>query len=139
MSTEQNKTMVRRVFEEGINNNDPAVFEQVIGPSYVNHDMPTPAPGREGFKQVIAMFIAAFPDMRVTVEDVLAEGDKVASRGEMTGTHRGAFMGIPPTGKQVRVAYQDVWRVADGKLVENWVRLDMLAMMQQLGAVPAGA
>jgi steroid delta-isomerase-like uncharacterized protein len=136
MSTEQNKTMVRRVFEEGINNNDPTVFDQVIGPSYVNHDMPAPAPGIEGFKQVIAAFIAAFPDMRVAVEDVLADGDRVASRGEMTGTHRGAFMGIPATGKQVRVAYQDIWRVADGKLVENWVRLDMLGMMQQLGVAP---
>ena len=136
MSTEQNKAMVRRVFEEGINANNPSVFDEVIGASYVNHDMPAPAPGPEGLKQVIGAFTAAFPDMRVVIEDVVAEGDRVVSRGEMTGTHRGAFMGLPATGKQIRVGYIDVWRVADGKLVENWVKLDMLGMMQQLGAVP---
>jgi steroid delta-isomerase-like uncharacterized protein len=137
VSTEENKTLVRRVFEEGINANNPSVFDEVIGASYVNHDMPAPAPGIEGFKQVIAAFTAAFPDMRVVVEDVLAEGDKVVSRGHFTGTHRGAFMGLPATGKPVRVGYIDVWRVADGKLVENWVKLDELGLMQQLGAVPA--
>jgi steroid delta-isomerase-like uncharacterized protein len=137
MSTEANKALVRRMFEEGMNANNPSVFDEVIGASYVNHDMPAPTPGPEGFKQVIGAFRAAFPDMRAAVEDMVAEGDRVVSRGHFTGTHRGAFMGLPATGKQVRVAYIDVWRVEDGKLVENWVRLDMLGMMQQLGAVPA--
>jgi predicted ester cyclase len=134
--SEANKGLVRRVFEEGFGANGPAVLDQVIGPSYVNHSMPAPAPGAEGFKQVTAMFLAAFPDLRVVVEDTLAEGDKVASRGYFAGTHRGSFMGVAATGKPVHVAYIDVWRVADGKLVENWVQLDMLGLMQQLGVAP---
>ena len=137
MSTEQNKALVRRIFEEGLNQNKPAVFDELIAPSYVNHDLPAPAPGVEGFKMVIGLFLSAFPDMRVTLEEELAEGNMVTTRGYFTGTHKGDFQGIPPTGKQVNVKYIDIWRVENGKLVENWVRLDELGMMQQLGIIPA--
>jgi steroid delta-isomerase-like uncharacterized protein len=137
MTAEENKTRLRRVFEEGINQGRRDVIDELIAPDYVNHDLPAPAPGAEGFKQVIGLFWAAFPDLRVAVEEVIAEGDTVASRGTMTGTHRGEFMGIPATGRRVAVRYSDVWRVANGRFVENWVRLDMLGMMQQLGVVPA--
>ena len=138
MSTlqEQNKSLVRRIFEEGINQNKPGVFDELIALSYMNHDIPAPTPGLEGFKMVIGMFLAAFPDMRVTIEEELAEGDKVITRGYFTGTHQGDFQGIPPTGKQIKVKYIDIWLVENGKLVENWVRLDELGMMQQLGVVP---
>jgi predicted ester cyclase len=138
MSTlqEQNKSLVRRVFEEGINQNKQGVFDELIAPSYVNHDLPAPAPGVEGFKMLIGMFLAAFPDMRVTIEEELAEGNKVMTRGYFSGTHQGDFQGIPPTSKQIKVKYIDIWLVENGKLVENWVRLDELGMMQQLGVVP---
>jgi len=138
MSTlqEQNKSLVRRIFEEGINQNKQGVFDELIALSYVNHDIPAPAPGLQGFKMVIGMFLAAFPDMRVTIEEELAEGSKVITRGYFTGTHQGDFQGIPPTGKQIKVKYIDIWLVENGKLMENWVRLDELGLMQQLGVIP---
>jgi predicted ester cyclase len=138
MSTlqEQNKALVRRIFEEGINQNKQGVFDELIALNYVNHDIPAPTPGLEGFKMVIGMFLAAFPDMRVTIEEELAEGNKVITRGYFNGTHKGNFQGIPPTGKQIKVKYIDIWLVENGKLVENWVRLDELGMMQQLGVIP---
>lgn len=136
MSTAENKALVHRVFEEGINQNNARLIDEAIGATYVNHNMPTPAFGPEGFRQIIGMFQAGFPDMKVTVEDAIAEGNKVATRGYFTGTHRGAFMGIPATGKTIKVSYSDVWRVENGKLVENWVQMDQLGIMQQLGVIP---
>lgn len=136
MLTEGNKALIRRGFEEGINGGNDAVFDETISPNYVNHDMPTPALGAEGFKQVIGMFRAAFPDLRVAVEDVLGEGDRVATRGTMSGTHLGGFMGVPSTGRPVEVPYIDVWRVEGDRAAENWVQMDMLGMMQQLGVIP---
>ena len=139
MSTlqEQNKALVRRIFEEGLNQNKPVVFDELIAPSYVNYDLPAPTPGPEGFKMIIGLFRAAFPDMRVTIEEELAEGNKVTTRGYFTGMHNGDFQGIPPTGKQIKVKYIDIWRVENGKLVENWVQMDQLGLMQQLGVIPA--
>ena len=134
--TEHNKALIRRGFEEGISKGNLKVFEDIIAPNYVNHNMPAPAPGVEGFKQVIGMFRTAFPDMQVTVEDEVAERDRVATRGVMRGTHKGEFMGVPATGKQVAVQYIDIWRLENGKAVENWVQMDMLGMMQQLGVIP---
>ena len=136
MSTQENKALVRRIFEEGINQNQPSIFDELIAPSYVNYDFPAPTQGPDGFKMVIGMFRAAFPDMRVTLEEELAEDDKVITRGYFTGTHKGDFQGIPPTGKQIRVKYIDVWRITNGKMVENWVQMDQLGLMQQLGVIP---
>jgi steroid delta-isomerase-like uncharacterized protein len=136
MSTEQNKAIVRRVFEEAVNQGNLALADELLASDYVNHDMPAPAPGVEGYKQVIAMFRSAFPDMVVTLEDVIADGDRVSTRGHFEGTHRGDFMGIPATGKKVSVSYIDIWRLENGKGRENWVQMDLLGMMQQLGVVP---
>jgi predicted ester cyclase len=136
-STEHNKGLVRRVFEEGFTQGNAGVFDEVLAPNYVNYDFPMPVPGREGLKQVQSLFRTAFPDLRVSIEDEVAEGDRVASRGYLAGTHRGEFMGLAPTGKPINVAYIDMWRVENGQLVENWVRMDMVGMMQQLGAIPA--
>jgi predicted ester cyclase len=135
-SMDHNKGLVRRVFEEGFTQGNAGVFDEVLAPNYVNHDFPMPVPGREGLKQVLSLFRAAFPDLRVSIEDEVAEGDRVASRGYFAGTHRGEFMGLAPTGKPINVAYIDMWRVENGQLVENWVRMDMVGMMQQLGAIP---
>jgi predicted ester cyclase len=130
------ETQIRRVFAEGINQQKLEVFDELLAPNYVNHSMPAPAPGVEGFKMVVGMFLNAFPDFRVEVSDVICEGDFFSSRGYFTGTHQGDFQGIAPTGKAINAAYVDIWRAENGKLVENWVNLDMVGMMQQLGAMP---
>ena len=131
------KVLHRRGFEEGINQKRLDVFDELLAEEYVNYAFPASAPGPEGFKQVMGMFFAAFPDMHVAIEEQVAEGDKVASRGTFTGTHTGEFMGIAATGRPVSVSYIDVWRFRDGKAVENWVQMDMLGLMQQLSVVPA--
>jgi predicted ester cyclase len=136
MSTEENKALVHRLFD-GFNTGNTQIADDLLHPNYQNHDFPAPAPGIEGWKMVNAMFRTAFPDMRVVIEDEVAEGNKVAARGYFTGTHQGEFMSIPPTGKPVRVKYIDIWTVADGKLKDNWIQMDMLGLMQQLGVVPA--
>jgi predicted ester cyclase len=138
MSTlqEQNKSLIHRFFEDGINQNKWDVFDEIIAPSYVNYNLPAPAPGPEGLRQVVGMFKAGFPDLHTTVEAVIAEDDKVATRGYITGTHQGPFMNIPSTGKSIRVTYTDIWRIENGKAVENWVQMDMLGLMQQLGVIP---
>ena len=82
-------------------------------------------------------FAAAVPDARYTVEDMIAEGDRVVSRFTMTGTQTGEMQGIPPTGKQCKVAGIDIFRVVDGKIVEHWDAVDQLGMLQQLGVIPA--
>jgi steroid delta-isomerase-like uncharacterized protein len=134
MSAAENKAMVRRVFEEALNAGDDAVLDELLAADYINHDMPAPAPGAEGFKQVIAQFRAAFPDMAVTIEDEFADGDLVGTRGRFTGTHKGDFMGIPASGRPIDIKYIDLWRVRDGKLAENWVQMDTAGLMQQIGA-----
>lgn len=136
MSAAENKAMVRRVFEEAINAGDYAVLDELLAADYVNHDMPAPAPGAEGFKQVIAQFRAAFPDMTVTIEAEFADGDLVGTRGRFTGTHKGDFMGIPASGNPIDIRYIDLWRVRDGVLAENWVQMDTAGLMQQIGAKP---
>jgi len=137
MSTEENKALIRRLFEEGLNQNQPGVFDELIAPDFVLYD---PPPGiahdRAGFRQLIETFRNAFPDLQVTFEAEFADGDYVIHRGYGTGTHQGEFQGIPPTGKQFKINFMHIWRVANGKAVENWVQMDMLGLMQQLGVVP---
>lgn len=137
MPTDDYKEKVRRGFEEGMNRQNFALFEEYLAPNYVNHSLPAPMPGPQGFILVVQGFFSAFPDFRVTLEDIVAEGNLVSTRGYMSGTHQGDFQGIPPTGKTVKVAYCDLWRGENGQLVENWVQLDMLGMLQQLGVIPA--
>jgi len=137
MSAEENKARIRRGFEEMVNRGDAAVAEELLAPDYVNHAFPGVPPGPAGLLQAVGMFRAGFPDFHVTVEELLAEGDRVATRGFFTGTHRGEFMGVPATGKAIRVGYLDLWRLEHGQAVENWVQMDLLGLMQQLGAIPA--
>jgi predicted ester cyclase len=82
------------------------------------------------------MYLTAFPDLHLTIEDLIAEGDKVVDRQTARGTHQGTFMGIPPTGKQITVTAMNISRIVGGKIVEHWVELDTLGMLQQLGVVP---
>jgi predicted ester cyclase len=136
MATEQNATIVRRGFEEGINERKLTVFDELLAPTYVNHSLPAPVPGPEGMKAVIGMFLAGFPDFQVVVEQIVADGDFVCTRGHFTGTHTGDFQGIPATGKAINATYIDMWRLEADRAVENWAQLDMLGLMQQLGVLP---
>jgi len=138
MSVEENKAIVRRLYEEVINKWNMAVVDELIATNYIDHDQRPEqvARGPESFKQVVTMFRTAFPDLHFTVEDQIAEGDKVATRFTVRGTHKGEFRGIAPTGRQVTVTGTDIRRIAGGKLVEVWMNIDDLGMMQQLGIVP---
>src|SRR5262245_38713794 len=137
MSTEQNKALLRRLFDEGVNQNKLTDLDELIAPDFVNYDAPPGTlHGPEGMRQLVAMFRTAFPDLHVTFEQELADGDYVIHRGYVTGTHQGEFLGIPPTGKPVKIKTLDIWRVVKGKAVENWVQMDMLGVMQQVSAIP---
>jgi predicted ester cyclase len=114
------------------------VADELFVTNYVNHFMPPEHPqGLEAEKQFMATFLTAFPDVQVTIEDMIAEGDKVVGRVTYRGTHKGEFSGIPLTGKTVTFGGIDIVRFADGKAVENWFSGDTLGLMQQLGAIPA--
>lgn len=133
--SEQNKKIVRRTFKEIWNHGNLAVVDERFSADYVGHSTPE-IHGPEGGKQFAAMMRSAFPDFHYTVEDEIAEGDRVVHRWTARGTHEGEFQGMPPTGKQVTITGISVYRVANGKLVEGWTDADMLGLLQQLGTVP---
>jgi steroid delta-isomerase-like uncharacterized protein len=134
--SEHNKTLVRRVIEEIYNRGNLAAADELAASDLVVHLTSQEICGREGAKQYVAALRAAFPDLRMTIEDQIAEGDRVVTRWTARGTHMGEFQGILPTGKQARVAGIDIDRIADGKTVECWSHMDELGMMQQLGVIP---
>jgi len=137
-STEANKASVRRFYEEVFNKKNRAAIDEFIDPSCVDHALPPGLPaGIEGSKQFITMYLTAFPDLHFTVEDLIAEGDKVVARLTVRGTQQGAFMGIPPTSKQTTSTAIDINRFVGGKSVEHWLNMDTLGLLQQLGAMPA--
>lgn len=114
------------------------VLDVALAPDAIDHNpVPGMAPGREGIKKAFAEGRDAFPDQHVTVDDMVAEGDKVACRVTLTMTQRGAFMGIAPTGKRVTLSGIDILRIAKGVVAERWGEFDMLGLLQQLGAVIA--
>jgi len=136
MSTEANKALVRRLIEEAWNQGNPDVIDELVSLDYVLHiDAPGP-PGREGYKRDVLMHRTAFPDLRFTIEDMVAEGDKVVLRATLRGTHRGEYIGIAPTGKQITLTAISIRRITDGQIAEEWVEMDMLGLMQQLGVAP---
>src|SRR6476661_8295254 len=133
MSTKKNKKIIQRLFDEAINKQDLTVVDEYISAAFVNHGMPDAQAGPSGFKKVVTGFKDAFPDMRVNVEEIIGDGDMVATRGFWKGTHNGSFMGIPATGKAVQVQYMDFWKIENGKCIENWVQMDIAGLMQQVG------
>lgn len=138
MSTDQNKTIVRRFYEEVFNRGNLALLGELVATDYIEHyPFSGQAPGSEGLKGVVTMFRAAFPEIRITVEDTVAEGNKVAVRRTMRGTQKGELMGIAPTGKEATWTAIDIFTVAGGKVQERWAVADALGMMQQLGVIPA--
>ena len=137
MSVEHNKALVRRLYEEALNKGNLAVVDEIIAPNYVRHGLAPGVPlGPESTKQVFAAMHTAFPDLRTTVEPMVGEGDKVAAQLTHSGTHKGEFRGIAPTGKQVTVTTIGIYRFAGNKLEEAWIQMDELGMLQQLGVVP---
>lgn len=137
MSTEENKALVRRGYEEGLNQKNLAVFDELGAPDFVLHNASMTTQGREAYKQFVSMYFAAFPDVHFIVEDLIAEGDNVVARHTFRGTHQGDLMGIAPTGKQVTVTGMTITRFANGRVVEQWLSFDALGMLQQLGVIPA--
>ena len=137
MSTESNKAVVQR-FRDALDAGDLDGAMAVFAPNAVVHMSSAPEPlSMEGFKQLGELLLSAFAGGRSTVEDMIAEGDKVVSRLTFRGTHTGDMMGIPPTGKSVMISEIIIDRLANGKIVESWRLFDQMAMMQQLGLIPA--
>jgi steroid delta-isomerase-like uncharacterized protein len=133
-STEENKALYRRWFEEVVTGGDLELADGLLASDYVMHFPGSPAPvDREGHKQLLLMFRTGFPDWNEMVEDVIAEGDKVVIRVTGRGTHEGEFQGIPPTGNQVSVTGVGIGRIEEGRIAESWAEYDALGMMQQLG------
>ena len=138
MSTEANKAIVRQFVERVQNGGDLAALDVLAAPGYVNHSAPPGVPtDREGLRQLTALFRAAFPDGRMTIEEMVAEGDRVATRKTFRGTHRGTLLGIPPTGRAVAIGLIDLVRLADGQATESWSIADDLGLLRQLGALPS--
>jgi predicted ester cyclase len=135
MKTEETKALLRRYFKTVWDEQNPAAVDDFLAPGYKRHRSPTAAPlTREGQKELLTQFRAAFPDARITLEDVIAEGDRIAFRSTLRATHQGEFLGIAATGKGVEVSLLDVICIEDGKFVEQWGGPDLFSLLQQLGA-----
>ncbi len=136
--TERNKAVVRRFVEEVQNGHAWDVYDELNDPDFVNLSAPPGVPpDREGGKMFLQSFASAFRDARFTIEDMIAEGDRVATKKTFTGTHEGEFAGVPPTGNRVTLTYVDILRLRDGRIVEHWLSMDQLSFMQQLGVIPS--
>jgi len=135
--SDANKNVVRRLFEEVWNKGNLPVADELFADNYSHHDSSTPEFGRgpESEKKRATLYRTAFPDVRLTVEDIIAEGETVTARWSCKGTHKGDLRGLAPTGKQFTISGISVARVTNGKMVEGWVNWDALGLMQQLGVV----
>jgi predicted ester cyclase len=133
--TMANIATFRRAIDEGWNNGNLAAIDELFAPDFVEHQAGI-APGRQGVKGSIQALRTAFPDLRLEVEDAVAEGDTVWFRIHATGTHDGQFMGMPATGRRIDITVIDIARVVDGRLVEHWGVADRFTVAQQIGLVP---
>ncbi|MDX1416965.1 MAG: ester cyclase [Candidatus Promineifilaceae bacterium] len=138
MSTTENKETARQLIEEVFNGRNIDRVDELIAADFVEHEeLPPGVPaGREGTKAAAAMLHSAFPDFKAMIEDVVAEDDKVVLRMTWSGSQQNEFMGLPPSGKSFSVNVIDIFRVAGSQIVEHWGTIDMMGMMQQLGAMP---
>lgn len=136
--SEGNKFVIRRSFEELWNKGNLSLADELFTPNYAHHDPSTPDFGRgpESERKRATVYRTAFPDLQLTIEDIIAEGQTVMARWSCRGTHKGDLSGIAPTGKQVTISGVSVARFTGGKMVEGWVNWDALGLMQQLGVVP---
>jgi steroid delta-isomerase-like uncharacterized protein len=138
MSVEENKALARRFYEEVFNQGNLDVLDELVTQEHLNHDptLPDVPLGPEGLKQVTNFYRSAFPDANITVEEQIAEGEKVVNRWRARGTHRAELMGVPPSGNRVEITGIDLMRISGGKIAETWPNYDALGMMQQIGAIP---
>lgn len=137
MPVETNTAVSNRWYEEVFNAGNLALIDELFAPNFVDHDPSNPLPGLEGVRQLVSMYRGAFPDLHLTIEDEITEGDRVVTRFTGRGTHKGSLMGIPPTGKRVTITAIDILRFENGKIAEHWGNQDLLGMMHQLGVIPA--
>jgi steroid delta-isomerase-like uncharacterized protein len=138
--SEQNKALSRRFMDEVWNKGNLAVIDELVAPGATFYDPSVPGgkfSGPAGMKQFVQIYRGAFPDLRLTVNDQIAEGDQVSTRWTATGTHKGELMGIAPTNKVGTITGVDIERYQNGKVVEGWANYDMLGLLQQLGVVPS--
>lgn len=130
MSTEQNKAVVRRYFDEVVNQRNPTLANEVLAPDYVNHSAGGGiGTGRAGFIQSLTAPLTAFPDWHITAEEMVAEGDLVVDRFRITATHTGSVNGVPASGRPLVLEGMHMWRVADGRMVEGWYAADALPQL----------
>lgn len=131
-----NKAIVER-FEHAFAANDAVAIDELCDPGLVDHNpVPGHPPTLDGFKSAIAGYKAAFPDLTVDLGEVAADGDTVATRWMVAGTHEGEMMGIPPTGKQITVEGMNFYHLRDGRITDVWTQFDAVAMLEQLGVMP---
>lgn len=146
MSTDQattNKATLTR-FQDALSSGDWEIIsntiDEVVQPdALIRTPLPIEATGAELLKEVFGRLLRAFPDLHITIEDMIAEADKVVARDTVTGTHQGEYMGLPPTGKSITYNEIFICRFADGRIAETWGVVDVLSQMRQLGAIPGGA
>ena len=136
--SEQNCEMVRRFFDEAFNGGNARILPELFAPDHVSHLPAGDHYGPEGVRIDVAGFRSAFPDLHITLDELIDAVDTVVYRFTACGTHRGPFMGIPATGCRVRVEGIGIDRFRDGKTVERWVQYDSLGLLQQLGVLPGG-
>lgn len=139
MSTEENKAIARRAYEKLFSEGQYALADELYASTHVNYfpgNPPGLPAGVEGLKQLIGLYRSAFPDLHFTIEDQIAEGDKVVTRTTTTGTNTQPLMGMPATGKSAVVTGIQIDRIVDGKIVETWGNFDQLGLLQQLGVIP---
>ncbi len=135
--SERNKAIVRRSFDEVYNQGNLAVVDELVSNDFVAHISDQDIHGSSHMKQYVRQLRQAFPDLHVSIDDQVAEGDKVVTRWTATGTQSGVFQGIPPTGRRGTMSGIDIDYVIDGKTVECWSLADTLSLLQQLGVIPA--
>jgi steroid delta-isomerase-like uncharacterized protein len=138
MSTGDNKAIVTRFSADVWNSGNLATVEDYIAADYIRHDpgIPMQVRGPEGIKQLVRVFRNAFPDVHFTPEIIVGELDKVVVLFRVSGSHQGELMGMPATGKPIAITSIEIFRFADGKIAEQWVAVDNMGMLQQLGAMP---
>jgi steroid delta-isomerase-like uncharacterized protein len=137
MSAEEHQAVVRRYIEEAWNKGNVGIIDELMSARYARYmGVGAPPLDREGQKQRILTFRRAFPDLRLDVEDMVADGEKVSFRLVLRGTHQGEFLGVRPTGNVMQVGAVDIARFEGGKIVEQWGQTDLLGLMRQIGAIP---
>jgi len=137
VNTDDNKAVIRKMYTAVDAHEVDVIEQELLDPAYQFRFDSMPLMDRAGAAQFFRAFVAGFPNISLTIEDMIAEGDRVVLRQTYRGTHQGEMMGIPPTGRPVTLTAIDIVRVADGKLAEHWSNNDQLGMLQQLGVIPA--